>query len=167
MGPAAVVLGLASMAAAGTGTPAPDPTPYTLSYRAAQGCPPEDLLRADVAAHVRSALRPSGVRIEISIVAAPPGTTSAWRDRGTECSLSDHDRSGRRHGHGDRVFGVHQRWRQGRHDVARLAPDLPRSHRRRFAGDHDQSRDAVAGILPDHPAAVSERDRAAGSGALR
>jgi hypothetical protein len=41
-----------------------------LKYEAPQVCPTEDLLRADIAAHVRSGARSSGVRIEIHIVAA-------------------------------------------------------------------------------------------------
>jgi hypothetical protein len=64
-----VLFGLTS-AAAVTGTATADPEPYTLKYRAAAGCPGEAQLRGDVAAHVRGGLRPSGVRLEIQIVAA-------------------------------------------------------------------------------------------------
>jgi hypothetical protein len=70
MGPAAIVsFGLTSTVAA-TGTPTADPEPYTLRYRAVAGCPGEAQLRADVAAHVRSGVRPAGVRIEIQIAGA-------------------------------------------------------------------------------------------------
>jgi hypothetical protein len=65
MGPSAIVLGIASIVAA---SPA-SPDPYQLSYRAPQGCPPEDQLRVDVAAHVRNGTRPSGVKIRIEIAA--------------------------------------------------------------------------------------------------
>jgi hypothetical protein len=62
----AIVLGLASIAAASP----PSPAPYALTYRAPEGCPAEAQLRADVAAHVRGGTRPSGVQIRIEIAAA-------------------------------------------------------------------------------------------------
>lgn len=62
----AIVLGLASIAAASPTSP----TPYALTYRAPEGCPTEAQLRADVAAHVRGGTRPSGVQIRIEIASA-------------------------------------------------------------------------------------------------
>jgi hypothetical protein len=62
MGVSAIVLGLMSFAA----SPASSGL-YQLAYRAPEGCPTEDEMRAAVTAHVRSGTRPSDVRIEIEI----------------------------------------------------------------------------------------------------
>jgi hypothetical protein len=64
MGVSAMLLGLMSVAASPTSS-----DPYALAYRAPEGCPTEDQMRAGVTAHVRSGTRPSGVRIEIEISA--------------------------------------------------------------------------------------------------
>jgi hypothetical protein len=66
MGWSAIVLVIASIAAA---SPA-SAEPYDLIYQAPDGCPTEGQLRADVAAHVRSGTRPSGVQIRIEIAVA-------------------------------------------------------------------------------------------------
>jgi hypothetical protein len=65
MGVSAIVLGLMSI----TGPP-PSPASaslYQLAYRAPEGCPTEDEMRAAVTAHVRAGTRPSDVRIEIEL----------------------------------------------------------------------------------------------------
>jgi hypothetical protein len=67
-----MVLGLISLAASAAG-----PDPYLLVYRAPAECPTEDQVRASVRAHVRSGMRPSGVRIEIEIIALGERFTGA------------------------------------------------------------------------------------------
>jgi hypothetical protein len=75
MGPSAIVFGLAWLAAASPAPPMPAPSPlpppgvalYALRYRTTAGCPTEDQMRADVSAHLRRGIRPSGVEIEIQL----------------------------------------------------------------------------------------------------
>ena len=75
MRPSAIVFSLAwLMAGAPTPAgPAPSPPPplgaalYVLRYRTTAGCPTEDRMRADVGAHLRQGIRPSGVEIEIQL----------------------------------------------------------------------------------------------------
>ena len=75
MGPTRSSFSLAWFVAASPALPGPAPSPppppgaalYVLRYRTTAGCPTEDRMRADVGAHLRPGIRPSGVEIEIQL----------------------------------------------------------------------------------------------------